>query len=114
MGLHEQALTNLRWLEKYNIELIEQPLPRDQLEGLGEVQRRTKIPIVADESVQTMHDIELLGRAGVRGINLKLMKLGGILAALRCLKRHLADVVSRTMVADAVGARPVNLGVLTT
>jgi transposase len=31
------------------------------------------------------------------------------LEALRCLKRHLADVVFRTMVADAVGARPVNL-----
>ena len=32
------------------------------------------------------------------------------LEALRCLKRHLADVVFRTMVADAVGARPVKLG----
>ena len=36
------------------------------------------------------------------------------LEALRCLKRHLADVVFRTMVADAVGARPLDLGVLTT
>jgi transposase len=32
------------------------------------------------------------------------------LESLRCLKRHLADVVFRTMVADAVGSRPANLG----
>jgi L-alanine-DL-glutamate epimerase-like enolase superfamily enzyme len=81
-----QALANLKWLEKYRIELIEQPLPRDQHEGLGEVQKHTAIPIVADESVQSLDDVKKLGAAGVRGINLKLMKLGGILPALQILK----------------------------
>jgi L-alanine-DL-glutamate epimerase-like enolase superfamily enzyme len=81
------AVAHLKWLEQYDIELIEQPLPRDQHEGLGEVQRRTKIPIVADESVQTIQDIELLGRAGVRGINLKLMKVGGLSGGLAMVRR---------------------------
>jgi L-Ala-D/L-Glu epimerase len=84
--LHD-AIAHLTWLEKYDIELIEQPLPREQHEQLGEVQRRTKIPIVADESVQTMGDIELLGRAGVRGINLKLMKVGGLTPGLAIVRR---------------------------
>src|SRR5688500_390945 len=72
------AIAHLKWIEIYVIELIEQPLSRDQHEQLGEVQRRTRIPIVADESMQSMHDVGLLGRAGVRGINLKLMKVGGL------------------------------------
>ena len=83
----DEALRNLKWLEKVNLELIEQPLPREQIAAMGEVQKQTPIPIVADESVQTMDDVEQLGRAGVRGINLKLMKLGGVLPALRICKR---------------------------
>ena len=83
----DDAVAHLKWLEKYDIELIEQPLPRDQHAGLGEVQRRTSIPIVADESVQTLDDIELLGRAGVRGINLKLMKVGGLTPGLAIVRR---------------------------
>jgi L-alanine-DL-glutamate epimerase-like enolase superfamily enzyme len=83
----EAAIEHLRWLEKYDIELIEQPLPRDQHAGLGEVQKRTSIPIVADESVQTMDDIEQLGAAGVRGINLKLMKVGGLTSGLAIVRR---------------------------
>jgi L-alanine-DL-glutamate epimerase-like enolase superfamily enzyme len=83
----DEAISHLKWLEKYDIELIEQPLPRDQHAQLGEVQQRTSIPIVADESVQTLDDIELLGRAGVRGINLKLMKVGGLTPGLAIVRR---------------------------
>ena len=83
----EEAIAHLKWLEKYGIELIEQPLPRDQHAALGEVQKRTPIPVVADESVQTMNDIELLGAAGVRGMNLKIMKVGGVLPGLAMIRR---------------------------
>jgi L-alanine-DL-glutamate epimerase-like enolase superfamily enzyme len=81
------AVAHLRWLEQYDLELIEQPLPREQHKQMGELQRHTRIPVVADESVQTMDDIEQLGVAGVRGINLKLMKVGGLTSALKILKR---------------------------
>ena len=83
----EQALHHLAWLERYDIELIEQPLAREQLKEMGDVQKRTSIPVVADESVQTMEDIEQLGAAGVAGINLKLMKVGGLTPAVRILRR---------------------------
>jgi L-Ala-D/L-Glu epimerase len=83
----EQSIEHLRWLEKYDFELIEQPLPREQIEQMGEVQRHTPIPVVADESVQTLDDVERLGAAGVRGINLKLMKVGGLAPAMRILRR---------------------------
>jgi len=81
------AIKHIRWLEKYRIELIEQPCAKDQHEAMGEVQKHTSIPVVADESVQSLEDVEKLAAAGVKGINLKLMKLGGVLTALRCLKR---------------------------
>ena len=81
------SIKHIRWLEKYNIEMIEQPVAKDQHAAMGEVQKQTAIPVVADESVQSLEDIEKLGAAGVQGINLKLMKLGGPLMALKCLKR---------------------------
>jgi L-alanine-DL-glutamate epimerase-like enolase superfamily enzyme len=81
------AVKHLRWLEQYRIELIEQPVAKDEHAAMGEVQKHTAIPVVADESVQSIEDVEKLAAAGVVGINLKLMKLGGVLAALRCLKR---------------------------
>jgi L-alanine-DL-glutamate epimerase-like enolase superfamily enzyme len=83
----DQAIKHLAWLEKYDLELIEQPLPKEQMREMGEVQKRTRIPIVADESVQSLYDVEQMGAAGVKGINLKLMKVGGLTPALRILKR---------------------------
>jgi L-alanine-DL-glutamate epimerase-like enolase superfamily enzyme len=83
----DAALKNLKWLETCRIELIEQPLAKDQHAAMGEVQKHTSIPIVGDESVQSMEDIEKLGKAGVAGINMKLMKVGGVLAALAILRR---------------------------
>jgi L-Ala-D/L-Glu epimerase len=81
------ATSHLKWLTKYHLELIEQPLARDKIEEMGELQKRTEIPIVADESVQSMDDINRLGQAGVRGINLKLMKVGGLTPAVSILTR---------------------------
>lgn len=83
----EQAIEHLSWLEKFDIELIEQPLARDRHAAMGELQKRTQIPIVADESVQTLDDVEKLGAARVKGINVKLMKTGGVLPALAMIKR---------------------------
>lgn len=83
----DEALHYLKELEQFNLDLIEQPLGRNEIEEMGELQKHTHIPIVADESVQTMEDIERLAAAGVQGINLKLMKVGGLTPALKMLRR---------------------------
>jgi len=83
----EEAVQRVQALERYGLELIEQPLPREEIEAMGYVQQFTRVPVVADESVQTMDDIERLAKAGVQGINLKLMKVGGLTPALRMLRR---------------------------
>ncbi len=84
---YAEAMRNIPALVRYNLELIEQPLPRENIEEMGRLQAACPTPIVADESVQSLEDVERLAAAGVQGINLKLMKLGGLTPAVEILKR---------------------------
>lgn len=83
----EEAVRRIRALAPYDLELVEQPTPKADIKGMGIVQAQVDIPIVADESVQTLADVEALAAAGVQGINLKLMKVGGLAAGLSILQR---------------------------
>lgn len=83
----DEAVKLVAALAPYHLEMIEQPVPGSDIEGLGYVQEHTDIPIVADESVQSIDDIDALAKVGVQGINLKLMKLGGLAPALQMLRR---------------------------
>jgi L-Ala-D/L-Glu epimerase len=83
----EDAVVLVRDLERFELEMIEQPVAKSDINGMGIVQAFTQTPIVADESVQTLADVEALARAGVKGINLKLMKTGGLTPAVAMLKR---------------------------
>lgn len=59
------------------IELVEQPVPRGDVEGLAWVRDRSPIPVYADESCHDLADVgRLAGR--VDGVNLKIMKTGGL------------------------------------
>jgi L-alanine-DL-glutamate epimerase-like enolase superfamily enzyme len=83
----DEAMRYLPDLEANKIEMLEQPLHKEDFAGMGKLQSVTKIQIVADESVQTMENIEGLAAAGVTGANIKLMKVGGIAPALRMIRR---------------------------
>jgi L-alanine-DL-glutamate epimerase-like enolase superfamily enzyme len=83
----EEAVRQAQKMLAYNVSFIEQPVPKGEIEAMGRVQANVNVPVVADESVQTLGDVERLAAAGVQGINLKLMKLGGLRPALRILKR---------------------------
>ncbi len=83
----DEAISRIRALERFDLDLVEQPVPKDDIAGMGWVQARVGVPIVADESVQTLDDVERLAAAGVQGLNLKLMKVGGLAPALVMLKR---------------------------
>ncbi|MEM7586285.1 MAG: dipeptide epimerase [Acidobacteriota bacterium] len=80
----DDAITRLEWLQQMGVELVEQPLPADQLDQTRELRHASPLPLIADESVGTSADIPRL--AGVfDGINIKLMKCGGIGEALRMI-----------------------------
>jgi L-alanine-DL-glutamate epimerase-like enolase superfamily enzyme len=80
----EAALERLEWLAKIGVELVEQPLPADRIEETRALRRRSPIPFYADESVHRAADIPRLAGA-FDGINVKLMKCGGIAEALRMI-----------------------------
>ncbi|MCS7038331.1 MAG: dipeptide epimerase [Anaerolineae bacterium] len=83
----DEAVRRIQALARFEPELIEQPVAKDDIEGLGFVQAHTALPVVADESLRTVADLERLAAAGVAGINLKLMKVGGLAPALTILRR---------------------------
>ncbi|MCA9979018.1 MAG: dipeptide epimerase [Chloroflexota bacterium] len=81
------ALRLIPILLPYGITFVEQPVAKTDIVGMGQVQAQTAVPVVADESVQTLADIERLAAVGVQGINLKLMKVGGLAPGLHMLRR---------------------------
>ncbi|MFC1618531.1 dipeptide epimerase [Candidatus Neomarinimicrobiota bacterium] len=80
----QEALEKVQWLEPQGVQIIEQPMPADMLDETGWLREKSKLPIIADESVKTGRDIPLLARA-FDGINIKLMKAGGLQEALRMI-----------------------------
>jgi L-alanine-DL-glutamate epimerase-like enolase superfamily enzyme len=77
----ESAVRILGELARFDIEFCEQPIPAGTPERLRWIRERTSIPIVTDEDSKDAND--LLALAGcVDGINVKLVKCGGIRGAL--------------------------------
>jgi L-alanine-DL-glutamate epimerase-like enolase superfamily enzyme len=81
----EQALRLIPRFAELGVELVEQPLRVDDLEGFRALKRaRLPLPIIADESVKVPGDVVRLADA-VDGVNIKLMKTGGIQGALAAI-----------------------------
>lgn len=85
----EEAARLIPRLAEYDLEFIEQPLPKGDIEGLRwlkERLRRQKIamPLFADESVRDAADVAAHAGA-IDGVVIKLMKSGGIREALRAI-----------------------------
>jgi len=65
--------------ERYDIALIEQPVPAADWAGLALLSRTLPVAIEADESAQTVHDVfRLVAERACDVINLKITKLGGL------------------------------------
>lgn len=80
------AVEMSHWLKEKNVLLIEQPLPVDRLEDMGRLTEKSPIPTIADESVKRLCDIERI--EGIfSGINIKLMKSGGVSEALEMIRK---------------------------
>ena len=73
----EDAIERLGKLERFDIELCEQPIPGKHFDDLGAVRKSSPIPVFADEDVSDSRDVAQLAGI-VDGVNLKLRKAGGI------------------------------------
>lgn len=102
-----QALELIPQLAELGVELIEQPLPVDDLDGLRTLKAaQLPLPIVADESVKSPGDVVRLA-AVVDGVNIKLMKTGGIqgaLAAIQTARSCGLKIMLGCMVETSLGA----------
>lgn len=70
------------WLAERGVDYVEQPYPPARDGELGALRERSVLPLFCDESVRTSADIVRLAGT-VDGVNLKLMKTGGLTEALR-------------------------------
>ena len=79
-----EAIKNLDRLTEYNIQLVEQPVPGWDLDGLKQVRQSVKIPVMADEALFSPADaLKLIKSEAADYLNIKLMKAGGILPCLK-------------------------------
>ncbi len=80
----KEAIEVLKKLEKYDVELVEQPVKADDIKGLAMVRKNSSIPVMADESVHSPEDaLKVIEAEAVDLINIKLMKSGGIWKAMK-------------------------------
>lgn len=78
------ALEMANYLSERGALFIEQPMPKEQVDDIAWLTEKSPLPILADEALQTVED--LLPMKGVySGINIKLMKCGGMNAAYKMI-----------------------------
>lgn len=80
----EEALKKINAFVDLNVEFIEQPLAKDDWEGMKFLFERSPIPLIADESCVSEHDVKKC-HGHFHGINIKLTKCSGITPALRMI-----------------------------
>lgn len=78
----EEALENINWMAGMGVEYVEQPMPAAMIKDFAWLKERSKLPIYADESLMKASDIPRIAPV-FDGLNIKLMKCGGIQEAVR-------------------------------
>jgi len=82
----DQTISFAPELKRLGVEFIEQPLPRDDWDGMRRVFRECALPVFADESCLVEEDVPRC--AGFfHGINIKLTKAGGLTPGRRMISR---------------------------
>jgi len=73
----QYALQMIEWLSERNVELVEQPMPKHNIDDMAWLTEQSPLPTFADESCQRLADIPYL-KGVFNGINIKLMKCTGL------------------------------------
>lgn len=82
----EETIERSHELKKLGVQFIEQPLPPDRLDDMERAFQESALPLIADESSVTPDDVPGLANR-FHGINIKLMKCGGIAPALLMIQK---------------------------
>jgi L-alanine-DL-glutamate epimerase-like enolase superfamily enzyme len=76
----KMALEMTFWLKEQGVVFVEQPIPKANLDDIAWLTQNSPLPIIADEAIQTIADFKSV-QGAYSGINIKLMKCGGMRAA---------------------------------
>jgi L-alanine-DL-glutamate epimerase-like enolase superfamily enzyme len=80
----DEATSNLERLKEFHISAAEQPLVKDDIEGLQTLRKVMGIPIVVDESMCSLTDAKnLIEKEACDILNIKISKCGGLLRSKR-------------------------------
>ncbi len=82
----DEALEKIKIFSELGVEFIEQPLAKDDWEGMKFLYEHSPLPLIADESCVSEHDVEKC-HGYFHGINIKLTKCSGITPALRMINK---------------------------
>jgi L-alanine-DL-glutamate epimerase-like enolase superfamily enzyme len=74
------ALEMVHWLKNQGVVFVEQPMPKEAVDDIAWLTAKSPLPIIADEAFQTIADFKNI-QGVYNGINIKLMKCGGMHAA---------------------------------
>ena len=78
----QMALDMIHWLASQGVVFIEQPMSKLAIEDMAWLTENSPLPIMADEAVQTVGDLLSINKV-YSGINIKLMKCGGMRNAFK-------------------------------
>lgn len=102
------AFSILKKMDRAGLSVIEQPLARWDLRGMAELRQQLRMQVMADESVQSIHDALAVIRSDAADIiNIKILKVGGLHRA-----RQIAGMAEAAGIAIKIGSMP-ELGVAT-
>ncbi|CAN5287519.1 dipeptide epimerase [soil metagenome] len=82
----DEALQIIPQLKELGVELVEQPLAKDDWNGMKILFEKSPLPLFADESCVSEHDVDKCFNH-FHGINIKLTKCSGITPALRMIEK---------------------------
>lgn len=103
-----EAVQVIARLEASNLQLVEQPVPRWDIDGLAYVRSRVGPPIMADEAAFSVHDVlRLVERGAADILNVKPQKFGGLL----CSRQAAAVAAAGNMRVFASGRMCSGIGV---
>lgn len=105
----DEAVRRAEGLARWGVIAVEQPLAKGNEEALAELRRRTRVPIMLDESLVTLEEAERRVRSGqVDLFNIRISKNGGLVQSLR-----LAELAHRMGVDLQLGCMVGETGILT-
>ena len=104
----KEALALGKRLERFSIELISQPVSRDDWEGMRDLRERLPMPVLADEGIHAPADVvQAVRTRAADQINIKVLKCGGLLTTMEmaaiCRANHLPVMIG-SMIEAGIGS----------